>query len=151
MRPHILRTKSIIHRPIQEVFTFFSKAENLQLMCPPELSFTILTPLPIEMQQGTIIDYKLSLSGFPFYWKTKITEWKDGESFTDEQVKGPYRMWQHTHFFKDLGNHTTEMTDEVLFLSPGWILEPILHHLWVKHQVENIFSYRENKLKQLFP
>lgn len=150
MKPHILETITIIDKPLNVVFDFFSKAENLNALTPPELSFKITTPLPIKMFAGTIIDYKIKLSGIPFSWKTKISTWNPPHQFIDEQIKGPYVRWHHTHSFKDLGDGRTEMTDRIEFLSPGWILEPIINALFIQKKVEQIFVYREQKLKEIF-
>jgi ligand-binding SRPBCC domain-containing protein len=150
MKPHSIVTRTIIKRPLEEVFNFFSKAENLNLLTPPELQFKILTPLPIKMQAGTLIDYKIKLNGIPFNWKTEICAWKVNDSFVDQQIKGPYRIWHHTHSFRAVEGGT-EMTDEVKYLSPGWILEPLIQNFFIKKKVEGIFVYRNSKLKEIFP
>lgn len=147
---HLFQSSTLIKRPIDEVFDFFSKAENLNELTPPFLKFKILTPLPLEMKKGTFIDYSISLNGLPFRWKTLISDWNPGVSFVDEQLKGPYKIWRHTHKFKSEGEFT-RMTDDVVYLSPGGILEPLIDRLFVKKKVQEIFRYREKKLMELFP
>ena len=149
MKPHILETTTIIRRPLAEVFTFFSKAENLNLLTPPELQFHILTPTPIDMKAGTLIAYRIKLNGIPFKWKTEICVWNPPHQFVDQQLKGPYVRWHHTHSFREV-NGITEMVDRVEYLSPGWILEPLINRLYVKKKVREIFEYREQQLKKLF-
>jgi ligand-binding SRPBCC domain-containing protein len=150
MKPHILETTTLIPRPLSEVFAFFSKAENLNLLTPPALQFRILTPIPVQMQKGTLIDYKLSLNGIPFGWNTEICEWQPPYRFADRQLKGPYRLWYHIHTFRE-ENGVTVMTDRVEFLSPGGILEPLIHRLFVGRKVREIFAFREAAMKKLFP
>ncbi|MFN4812456.1 MAG: SRPBCC family protein [Bacteroidota bacterium] len=150
MQPHTIIRKTIIKRPLEEVFQFFSKAENLNLLTPPELSFKILTPLPIKMQAGTLIDYRIKLNGIPFNWRTEISTWKVNECFVDQQLKGPYKIWHHTHSFTAVKEGTL-MIDEVKYLSPGWILEPLIEKFFIKKKVEGIFDYRNSKLKEIFP
>ena len=130
-RDHLTKPNSLptgVHRyfestllplPIEQVFDFFSKAENLQAITPPELSFRIKTPLPIVMRQGLLIDYDLKMSGIPFGWRTRITHWEPPYVFADEQLKGPYAVWFHTHTFADEGGKT-RMDDEVLYKLPLW-------------------------------
>ena len=149
MKPHILFRETLIPKPLHEVFEFFSKAENLNTITPPELSFSIITPLPVEMKKGTIIDYKIKLNGIPFKWKTEITAWEPMARFVDKQIKGPYKMWVHEHRFYDK-NGQTLMTDKVEFLSPGWFLEPVINNLFVSRKVNSIFDYREKRFKELF-
>ncbi len=96
--------------PIEEVFTFFADAANLERITPPELSFRILTPMPIVLQRGTLIDYRLALFGVPFRWRTEIADWEPPHRFIDVQLAGPYRSWSHRHEFTPEG-HGTRMTD----------------------------------------
>lgn len=138
-----------IERPLDEVFDFFSKAENLDAITPPALRFKILTPTPIAMHTGTRIRYKISLFGIPMFWKTLISSWNPPYEFVDEQTSGPYTIWHHRHSFKADGNATI-MTDTITYQSKGWILAPFLHWLFVDKQVEGIFAYREKKLHELF-
>lgn len=146
---HILIKETIINRPLNEVFDFFSNAENLNKLTPPELYFKIITPPPIQIKQGAIIDYKIKLNGIPFLWKTEITVFENQKRFVDTQLKGPYKVWIHEHQFEKREGKTY-MKDIVQFLSPGWVLEPIINKLFVEKKVKAIFEYREKVLKKLF-
>ena len=148
MKDHILEKTTFINQPLDKVFDFFSKAENLNKITPPELSFKIITPLPIKMQKGTLIDYKIKVEGIPMLWRTEISDWNPPYYFIDSQLKGPYVKWVHEHHFESVDNGT-KMTDKVTFRSPGWIFEPIIHYLIVKNKVEKIFEYREKILKDI--
>jgi ligand-binding SRPBCC domain-containing protein len=141
--------ESTVDRPLEEVFAFFSKAENLNQLTPEKLHFKILTPLPIKMGKDTLIDYKIRLGGVTFKWRTEITEWEPPYRFVDVQLKGPYKVWIHEHLFKANGSGTT-MIDTVDYLLKGWFLEPVIHKLFVKKKLEEILDYRENKLKLIF-
>lgn len=103
MKEFLLETQQLISKPREEVFEFFSNAENLEFLTPDFLNFNILTKLPIKMQEGTEIEYKLKLYGVPIKWKSLITSWNPFESFVDEQIKGPYAKWVHTHIFESIG------------------------------------------------
>ena len=149
MKEKVIEYKTVIARPLQEVFEFFSKAENLDALTPPHLKFKIITPTPIPMFAGQLIKYKISLFGIPFYWKTRITEWIPGKKFADEQLSGPYTKWYHEHLFEEI-NGSTHMVDRITYLSKGWIFAPLLHWLFVDKNVIGIFEYREQRLKELF-
>lgn len=149
MKPHVYSEVTYINQSIEEVFDFFSKAENLNLLTPPFLKFKILTPLPIKMGVGTFIDYKIILNGIPFKWKTKISKWEQNKVFVDEQIKGPYKVWIHEHKF-EMVESGVKMTDTVQYQSPGWIFEPIINKLYIESKVKEIFAYRKKVLLEQF-
>lgn len=142
-----LQKTTIIPQPRDQVFAFFGDAANLQSITPPELSFQIVTPLPIEMQVGTLIDYRLQLFGIPFAWRTLISSWDPPNGFVDEQIKGPYRLWRHQHDFVETAGGT-EMTDRVDYQLPLWPFGELARPV-VAGQLERIFSYRQKQILKL--
>ena len=145
----VLTRETVLNKPAEEVFSFFADAANLELITPPELEFRIITPLPIKMGKGTLIDYRIRLNGIPFNWKTEITEWEPPYRFVDTQLKGPYRVWIHEHTFTTSGIGTI-MRDVVSYLPPGRIFEPVISSLFVRKKLERIFDYRQEKIKTIF-
>jgi ligand-binding SRPBCC domain-containing protein len=140
--------KTRIQHPIDTVFAFFSSAENLGRITPPLLKFTILTPTPIEMKQGALIDYKLRIRGIPIRWRTLISTWEPPFHFVDEQLKGPYRMWHHTHSFESVeGDTATIMHDNVKYS----ILGGRLAHFMIKKDIDAIFAFRTQAILEFFP
>lgn len=145
-----LHSEVTLDRSLDEVFDFFADAANLEAITPPELRFRILTPGPIEMRQGTLIEYRLSLYGVPFRWLTEISIWEPGERFVDRQLRGPFGLWIHEHRFEALGPSKTRIRDEVHYAVP---LEPFgrLAHPLVRRKLDRIFSYREQRVAELLP
>jgi ligand-binding SRPBCC domain-containing protein len=134
---------------LKGVFLFFSKAENLQRITPPWLQFKILSPLPITIEQDTLIDYQIRLYGFPIRWRTKITSWEPPHRFVDTQIKGPYTLWIHEHRFEQTDGHVT-IYDHIDYKIPGGIVSPILNKFFVKADIEKIFNHRQNVIQQIF-
>jgi ligand-binding SRPBCC domain-containing protein len=133
-------------RPVDEVFPFFADARNLEQITPPWLNFTVLTPEPIVMGEGTLIDYKLRVHGIPLRWRTRINAWEPMRRFVDEQLRGPYRRWVHEHTFEPRDGGTLAR-DVVHYDILGGNL---IHTLFVRRDVERIFAYRENRLREVF-
>lgn len=132
------------------VYSFFSKAENLEKITPSSLGFKILSQTTPAMEEGTKINYKLKIHGLPIRWRTHIEEWDPNHRFIDTQEKGPYSKWHHTHSFVDFENGTL-MTDEVIYRVPmGW-LGNTFGGWFVKKDVNNIFSHRTSILDDLMP
>ena len=134
---------------IDKVFPFFSDPFNLEELTPPWLRFKILTTAPIDMRAGAVIDYRLSIRGLPVRWSSEITAWEPPHRFVDEQIRGPYRYWSHEHRFEPTDGGTL-ICDRVRYLAPGWILEPVLHRVFVRPDVERVFRYRIAQLEERF-
>jgi ligand-binding SRPBCC domain-containing protein len=136
-------------QPRAEVFEFFSNAGNLELLTPPEVGFNITTPQPIEMSEGTLIDYTLYMYGFPISWRTEITVWDPPNKFIDIELKGPYSQWVHSHTFTEVGPNETLIEDAVRYRLP---LEPLgdIAHYFVERQLKYIFDFREKAILEIF-
>ena len=106
MKEHLFTAELWLARPPTEIFPFFAEARNLGSITPPWLHFEILTPGRIEMNVGTLIDYRIKLHGLMVRWRTKITVWEPPFRFVDEQIKGPYQSWIHEHRFEKSGEGT---------------------------------------------
>jgi ligand-binding SRPBCC domain-containing protein len=143
-----LEREQVVKRPLDEVFEFFARAENLERITPPWLSFRVLTPRPVEMGPGTVIDYRLRLHGLPLRWTSRIELWEAERRFVDEQVRGPYRVWRHLHEFATTGEGT-RVHDRVEYALPlGW-LGKLLGLSFVRRDLVRIFDYRQTAVARL--
>ena len=145
-----LKFTQFIARPRPEVFAFFSDIQNLERITPPWLHFTILTPLPFTIEAGSVIDYRLKLSGIPFQWQTKIEEFEPNDFFTDTQARGPYRYWHHLHRFTDVEGGTL-MEDRIRYRLWGGPLSWPVNGLFVRRSLHKVFTFRQETLDSLLP
>jgi ligand-binding SRPBCC domain-containing protein len=142
-----LETELLLPAPRDRVFEFFSDAQQLETLTPPWIRFRIVTPLPIAMRPGALIDYKLRIRGVPVRWRSVISVWEPPVRFVDEQVHGPYRYWRHEHSFESHPSGGTLVRDTIEYRVPGGRL---INQLFVQPDVERIFRYRLEKLKEIF-
>jgi ligand-binding SRPBCC domain-containing protein len=141
-----LETRLFLPRPLEIVFPFFADPGNLEILTPPWLRFEIVTPRPIALRSGALIDYRLRLHSIPLCWQSEITAWEPPHRFVDEQRRGPYRAWIHEHTFME-SKGGSEVRDFVRYAAPGgWLVD----RLFVRHDVRRIFEYRTRKLHELF-
>jgi ligand-binding SRPBCC domain-containing protein len=141
-----VETNLFLPHPLEIVFPFFADAANLEKITPPWLQFEILTPLPVTMREGAVIEYRLRLHGISLRWQSEITLWDPPNQFVDEQRRGPYRKWIHKHTFARRGNGS-EIYDHVQYSLFGGRLTNLL---FVRKDVRGIFSYRTQKLRKIF-
>jgi len=146
VRYHTLRREQRLPRPPSDVFPFFADAGNLEAITPPWLGFRIITPRPIPMAAGTLIEYRLRLRGLPLAWLTRIETWEPGERFVDVQLAGPYALWHHTHEFAPDGVGGTVMRDTVRYALPYWPLGELAHALVVRRDLARIFDFRREEV-----
>ena len=146
MKTFLFKSQQTIKKPLTEVFDFFSDAHNLAVITPPWLHFEVLTPAPIKMVVGTRIDYRLKLRGVPIRWQSEITEWNPPYAFVDEQRRGPYRLWRHTHTFDEVKGGVV-VGDTVEYAVWG---NELIGRLFVRPDIEKIFAYRSEQLDGIF-
>ncbi len=143
-----LRREQRLPAPIDDVFAFFADARNLEAITPPLLRFRVVTPEPILMAAGTLIRYRLRVRGVPVRWLTRIAEWDPPHRFVDEQVRGPYALWHHTHVFEAAGAETI-MRDVVRYRVGCGPLGTLADALLVRRDVEAIFDHRAERVPGL--
>lgn len=151
MKTFTYSTEQILSTDIDTAWNFFSSAKNLSVITPPELGFKILTNLDgKDISEGMLIDYTVKpLFGIKLKWKTEIIKVNKPKSFVDRQLKGPYKMWQHSHTFSQIKEGIL-IHDEVKYQIPYGIFGEIANWLIVKRKIENIFSFRRETLVKIF-
>jgi hypothetical protein len=145
---HRLAREQFVDRAPDEVFAFFAEAGNLQRITPEWLSFEVLTPEPVAMHVGTLIDYRLRLHGLPLRWTSRIEEWEPGHQFVDRQVRGPYALWHHRHTFAPSGRGTI-VGDDVRYAIPFGPLGEVARSLFVRRDLQRIFAHRHQAVARL--
>lgn len=138
---HRFETEQTVAAGLEETFAFFSNPANLDAITPPSLGFKILTPLPIVMREGALIEYRLRLMGMPIHWLTRIDAWDPGRSFTDTQLRGPYALWVHHHSFAP-HPEGTRIRDRVEYALPAPYLTAPVHAVFVRPMITKIFAFR---------
>jgi ligand-binding SRPBCC domain-containing protein len=149
MSAHVLERTQVVPHPRARVFAFFEDASNLERITPPFLGFRIVTPLPIAMGEGTLIEYRIRLFGVPLGWRTRIEGYDPPRAFVDTQLSGPYRLWRHTHRF-DEHPEGTLIVDRVEYDVGFGPLGEVARALFVRRTLERIFDHRQRIIEEIF-
>ena len=142
MKTHLLARSQHVPAPPVDVFEFFSDTRNLEAITPPWLRFSVLTPGPIEMRAGALIEYRLRLHGLPVSWLTRIEVWEPPHRFVDVQLRGPYALWEHTHTFEPAGEGAVVIRDRVRYALPLGRLGELARRRFVARDLDRIFDHR---------
>jgi len=149
MTTYLIQREQWVSAPLEKVFEFFSDASNLEALTPPWLKFRIVTPTPIAMRAGAKIEYRIDWRVVPIRWQTEIVEWSPPHRFVDLQLRGPYKLWHHTHTFASVDGGTL-MRDIVRYALPLGPIGSLAHKLAVRRDVERVFDYRAERVAALF-
>jgi ligand-binding SRPBCC domain-containing protein len=145
---HTIDREHVVPQPADEAFAFFADASNLEAITPPWLRFRILTPRPIALRKGALIDYRLSLHRVPCRWHTRIDAWEPGQRFVDRQLSGPFSVWEHLHTFETVPGGTL-IRDHVVYRMPLGPLGEIGRRALIGRDLERIFDYRRAAVERL--
>ena len=143
-----LHREQLVARPLDEVAEFFSNAGNLALLTPASMRFQLITPQPVEMRDGALIEYRLRVHGVPIRWVSRIENWRDGAGFDDRQLRGPYKHWRHRHSFEAVDGGT-RVTDDVEYELPLGPLGALAGGLMVRRDLGRIFDFRRDTVRRL--
>lgn len=149
---YYFRTEQLLPVDLPTAWAFFSAPDNLSLITPPEMDFKTLTHFEEgqEIYSGMYIDYKVKpLFGIPVFWRTEIKDVQKPFSFTDIQLKGPYRLWEHTHTFLQKENGVL-MQDVVKYQLPLGPLGTLAHALLVRRKLQALFAFRKAAIERIF-
>jgi ligand-binding SRPBCC domain-containing protein len=145
-----LQREQVVPAGLEAVWAFFATPANLNVMTPPDMQFEIVFGGEAPMHPGQLIEYHLTfIPGVKSTWLTEITHLEEKCFFIDEQRIGPYRLWHHEHRFAEEGGKT-RVIDTVSYALPFGLLGELIHALWVRHRLEEIFDYRRKMLQEMF-
>ncbi len=150
MKIYTLKSRQKLPISLQEAWDFLSDPKNLKKITPDYMGFEIISGADRPMYAGQIIQYIVTpVAGIKTKWVTEITHSVDKSYFVDEQRFGPYALWHHKHFIKEVPGGVL-MEDIIDYKVPFGILGQLVHPILVKPKLKEIFEYREKKLIELF-
>jgi ligand-binding SRPBCC domain-containing protein len=144
---YVLERAQLVAAPPRDVFQFFADPQNLEPITPSWLRFRILEA-PQRLERGSTLRYRLRLGPVPLHWQSEITDWRPPRGFTDVQLRGPYRLWEHTHRLTPTGGGT-EIYDYVRYRLWGEPAAGLVRPLTVERWLDEIFDYRADRIAAL--
>ena len=139
---YTLKKEVFVPKPLDQVFEFFNRPENLSKVTPNFMHFKLLTVGNLDMFNGATFDYKIRLFGLPMYWKSIIRDYNPPYTFVDIQVNGPYKYWHHRHSFVEVDGGVI-VKDEVTYDVGYGVVGRLLHTLFIRRILVKIFAFRD--------
>jgi ligand-binding SRPBCC domain-containing protein len=149
VRVFVLERRQVVPGDMSTVFAFFKDPRNLEAITPPWLHFQVVASSTPVVRKGTEIDYRLRWQAFPMRWRSRISEYVEGELFADEMLRGPYRRWYHRHLFTVVPSGV-EVRDVVQYQLPFGPIGRLAHAVTVRSQLEAIFDHRRQAIAGIF-
>ena len=148
---YTLYAKQTVAKERDILWDFFRKPRNLNKLTPEGVDFKIISGKSDDFYEGKIISYKIKpFKMINLNWVTEISQVKEGSYFIDNQIFGPYKFWHHEHHFKSNSDGTTDIIDKVKYKVPFYILGTLMHKMFIKKKLLNIFMFRQRKITDLF-
>ena len=145
-----IHTKQKLPISVDEAWDFLSSPKNLKKITPIEMNFNIIDCDFKKIYPGQIIIYTVTpILKIPLKWVTEITHVVDKKYFVDEQRFGPYALWHHKHFIREIDGGI-EMEDVIHYKIPFGPIGVLANYLFVQKKLGSIFVYRRKKLIELF-
>jgi ligand-binding SRPBCC domain-containing protein len=138
---HELTDSFVVSSTLDRTWEFFSTADNLPMITPPWLRFTIDMPTGAWVTQDSVLDYTIRWMGIPIRWRTRIIDWSPMRQFIDLQLRGPYALWHHQHTFEEVAGGVL-CRDRVIYRLPVPGMRRVAHALVVRRQLMEIFRFR---------
>ena len=150
MKIYTLHKKQKLPISLDEAWAFLCDPKNLSKLTPSEMNMTMVSGADRPMYAGQVIQYSVTpLAGIKTKWISEITQFEDRKYFVYVQLYGPYALWHHKHFIKEIDGGV-EMEDIIDYKVPLGFLGQLIHPIVVKPKLEEIFNYRKMKLEELF-
>ena len=137
----------VVPLPLDDAFAFFADALNLEAITPPWLRFRVVEP-SVRIEEGALIDYRLTLHRVPVSWRTRLETWEPGVRFVDRQVAGPFADWEHLHEFRAVDGGTL-IADRVDYRMPFGLLGALAHAALIGRDLDRIFDFRRQAVARL--
>lgn len=145
---YTLYREQYVTATLAEAWDLLKNPANLDLITPPDLQFKIVSPVPREMFDGLIIEYRIRIPWFGLHsWIAEIKHIREMYSFVDEQRIGPYAFWYHYHQIEEEGG-MVRLIDRVNYEVPFSIFGRIIHFFFIRKTLKRIFDYRQQKLAE---
>ena len=149
MTTYHLSASIVVPADIDRTWAFFSDPANLGRITPPGLDFRMRSASE-PTHEGQLIEYTIRpIAGIPLRWLTRIEHVDAPRTFTDVQLKGPYRSWVHRHSFTQVDGGT-RIDDRIEFQLPFGPLGRVAHALVVRAQLDAIFQFRTAAIRAIF-
>lgn len=133
---------------IDWLYDFLIHPANAVLVTPAHLKPRLIEG-PERLEVGSRIAVQIRRFGIPQTMYAEVKRLEPGRLLQDDQVKGPFRRWSHTHALEPLGPGRTRMIDRIEFEKPAPPLGWLVSESFILNDLQQMFRYREQRFREL--
>jgi len=136
---------SILDHPVEDVFAWHTRPRAFERLSPPWESVRVLEK-DGEMWEGGRVLLGLRKGPVEIQWEVKHTAFEENVLFRDEQVRGPFGKWVHTHRFSAVGPGRMKMEDVIEWEAPFGPLGKVFGEPVIRSMLQRLFTFRHQRL-----
>lgn len=133
--------RTVIHASPERVFAFHELPDAHRRLTPPWSGSRVIQHAPsLAVGARAIVDIRVA----PLLWvRTELVHivYEPPARFVDEQVRGPFKSWRHTHRMTRVGNGT-ELAEVIDLEPPFGLLGRALAPMLILPRLRKLFAYR---------
>jgi uncharacterized protein (TIGR01777 family) len=142
-KPATVRFRRTLPVPARTAFHWHTMRGAFERLAPPWQQVRLLVA-PDALADGTQAVVEMKQFGFARQWVAEHFDVKEGRSFSDTQLIGPFKEWTHHHrFISSDDSDTSILEDEIHYRVPLGVLGAAVAGRYVKSEIERLFAYRQ--------
>jgi len=124
-----------------EAFAWHARPGALERLVPPWDDVRVISRTG-GIDDGDRVELGLPFGPLQMRWLAEHRDRIEGQSFTDVQLRGPFRRWVHTHAFQDRDQGRCLLTDRIEYDLPLGALGRLAGGGAARRMLPRMFRYR---------
>jgi len=129
-----------VEAPLEAVSSFHKDTKVLKKLTPPPIFAQIHDYEPLG--EGSKADFTLWFGPVPIRWQAIHSD-VSLNGFTDTQIRGPLKYWQHKHLFTTIEDGNTLVSEQIDYMHDTGLRGLISRLLFSRPGLVSLFTARK--------